>query len=71
MIKITASQLLKHAMTESKITVSKLAAKYGVSESALITWRSGSFVPKYDELSSILEYLGFDMAELIIELRNK
>ena len=71
MTKITAAELLTYALNESGLKTSFVAKKYGITVQAINKWKRGDFCPKYDDLCGILEYLGFDMAELIIELRNK
>ena len=69
MIKITAAELLNYAIDESNLSVEVIARKYGVSQGSLYMWKKGKYGPKYDDLYGLLEFMGFDLAELTIKLR--
>ena len=46
------------------ISAYKVSKETGVSQATLTSWKNGSYVPKYDKLKKIADYLGVGVLEL-------
>ncbi len=52
-------------LKSKKISAYKVSKDTGVSQATLTNWKNGTYVPKYDKLKKIADYLGVDVSELI------
>lgn len=53
------------AILKSKgLSAYKVSKETGVSQATLTSWKNGSYVPKYDKLKKIADYLNIDVSEL-------
>lgn len=56
------------AILKSKgLTPYKISKETGVSQATLTNWKNGSYVPKYDKLKKIADYLNIEISELMGE----
>lgn len=46
------------------ISAYKVSKDTGVSQATLTSWKNGSYVPKYDKLKKLADYLGVDISEI-------
>lgn len=46
------------------ISAYKVSKATGVSQATLTSWKNGSYVPKYDKLKRLADYLGVDISEI-------
>lgn len=47
------------------LTPYKVAKETGISQATLTSWKNGTYIPKYDKLKKIADYLGIDVSELM------
>jgi len=45
----------------------KVSKDTGISQATLTSWKNGSYVPKYDKLKRLADYLGVDISALLNE----
>lgn len=56
------------AILKSKgLTPYKVSKETGVSQATLTNWKNGSYVPKYNKLKKLADYLNIDISELMGE----
>lgn len=49
------------------LTPYKVSKETGVSQATLTNWKNGSYVPKYNKLKKLADYLNIDISELMGE----
>lgn len=69
MKKITAKQILDYCFENSGLKQSYVAQRYGVSKESMSNWRTEKRQPQYHTLCELVEFMGFDIVDVIIELR--
>ena len=53
------------------LTPYKVAKETGISQATLTAWKNGSYVPKYDKLKKIADYLGVEVSDLFGTEQNR
>ena len=69
MKKITAKQILDYCFENSGLKQFYVAKKCGVCAQSISHYRHHRAQPQYETLCKLVEFMGFDIVDVIVELR--
>lgn len=67
----SGKEIIRYLKKEVKRSISSISREYGVHKETMKNWHSGKTSPSYYHLTGVTEMLGYDLVDVIIELRYR